>query len=207
MIISHRLKYMFVHTPKTGGTSIRNVINNNDIFQADIIGQCNKNKTTISDLNNPKVDTNIWSHSSLKEGVNYLKNNNYKPNEYFKFLFIRNPWDRIVSAYEHQKQILFKNKGESFEEFLCKIINNNFWMDMFYDEKNYQLDFMGKFENIFNDSQTIFQKILKEEYQSIDIPHLNATKRYSYENYYNEETKKIIEEKFSKTIKLGNYSF
>ena len=109
MIISHDLKYMFIHLPKTGGTSIRKTMIHNDIFRVNTKGQCYKNKTTIADCNDPKVDTNIWSHSSLRDGVNYLKNKGYQPDEYFKFIFIRNPWDRMVSSYEYNIHYMFLN--------------------------------------------------------------------------------------------------
>ncbi len=210
MIISHDLKYMFVHLPKTGGTSIRLAIVHNDIFQVNIKGQCYENKTTRADCNDPKVDTNIWSHSSLREGVNYLKDNGYQPDEYFKFIFIRNPWDRMVSSYEYHIQIRAKRNPKwtfkSFEDFLHKKdiyphIDGNFI------NTNYKFDFIGKFENIKEDMQTICKKIIKNNYRHINLPHRNATLRGHYRDYYNKETKKMVEEKCSKIIELGNYTF
>jgi len=210
MIVSHDLKYMFVHLPKTGGTSIRFAIFNNDIFQVNTKGRCYKNKTTIAERNDPKVDTNIWSHSTLSEGVKYLKNNGYQPDEYFKFIFIRNPWDRMVSSYEYNIQVRAKINPKcafkSFEEFVHKknvypILNGNFV------NTNYKFDFIGKFENIKEDMQTICKKIMKNNYRYINLSHKNATWRGHYRYYYNKETKKIVEEQFSKIIELGNYSF
>ena len=214
MIISHDLKYMFIHFPKTGGTSIKKVILYNDIFQANTKGQCHKNKTAIADCNDPKVDTNIWTHSSLRDGVNYLKNKGYQPDEYFKFIFIRNPWDRMVSLYEYHIQVLAKTNPywvgkwsfKSFKEFVHHK-NPHHIFDGNFINTNYKFDFIGKFENIKEDMQTICKKIMKNNYRYINLPHENATLRYHYRHYYNKETKKIVEEKCSKIIELGNYSF
>tara|TARA_E500000331_G_scaffold321643_1_gene336019 strand:+ start:427 stop:1032 length:606 start_codon:yes stop_codon:yes gene_type:complete len=201
---------MFIHLPKTGGTSIRKTMIHNDIFRVNTKGQCYKNKTTIADCNDPKVDTNIWSHSSLRDGVNYLKNKGYQPDEYFKFIFIRNPWDRMVSSYEYNIQIRAKRNPKwtfkSFEDFLHKKdiyphIDGNFI------NTNYKFDFIGKFENIKEDMQTICKKIMKNNYRYINLPHKNATLRGHYRDYYNKETKKMVEEKCSKIIELGNYTF
>ena len=61
MIISHDLKYMFIHLPKTGGTSIKILFENNPKdFKPNLIGK-EKLKTK-----------NLYPHSSLNDGIQYL---------------------------------------------------------------------------------------------------------------------------------------
>ena len=66
-------KIIFVHIPRTGGTSIENFF--------DFKG---------TDFGNPETA----QHQTIKE---YKKNYNIK--KYFTFTFVRNPWDRLVSWY------------------------------------------------------------------------------------------------------------
>ena len=199
MIISHDLKYMFIHFPKTGGTSIKVLFaNKSKDFKPNIIGE-------------EKVKAaNLLPHSTISDGCEYLKNNGYDPDEYFKFVFIRNPWDRMVSGYEYTIQVrAITNKKyafKSFKEFVHKqptlhLLNRNFV------NTNYKFDFIGKFENINEDMQTIYKKIMKNNYRHIDLPHKNAILRNHYRHYYDKETKTMVEKKFSKFIELGNYSF
>ena len=204
MIISHDLKYMFIHLPKTGGTSIKILFENNPKdFKPNLIGK-EKLKTK-----------NLYPHSSLNDGIQYLKNSRYQSDEYFKFVFIRNPWDRMVSAYEYHVQVLAKRnlsiQFKSFEQFIYRqtciktyhadIVNENFV------NTNYKFDFIGKFENIKEDMQTICKKIMKNNYRHINLPHANATSRHNYRNYYNNETQEMVAKTFAKIIELGNYSF
>ena len=66
-------KIIFVHIPRTGGTSIENFFN----FKG-------------TDFGNPETA----QHQTVKE---YKKN--YNIIKYFTFTFVRNPWDRLVSWY------------------------------------------------------------------------------------------------------------
>jgi len=214
MIISHRLKYMFVHLPKTGGTSIRTLLNANDLFKVDVAGHW-LGITEEEYRKFPKLTRKLMSHSKLIEGINYLQDEGYNHQEYFKFIFIRNPWDMMVSSYEYHKQILAKEehihkdnlagvRSKNFKEFV-KTRDPNYKNSFLLGD--YTFDFVGKFENIEQDVQTICKKILGDNYTHINVPHENSTIRGDYKEYYDDETKRMVEEKFAKIIELGHYNF
>ena len=71
-MISHKYKCIFIHIPKTGGTSIENAL-----------------------LGGKKQPTRI-KHKRAKD---YLKQYPKEWKQYFKFTVIRNPWDWMVSWY------------------------------------------------------------------------------------------------------------
>ena len=71
-MISHKHKFIFIHIPRTGGTSIESQFNYN------------------GDLDGKK-------HWRLNDFKNDLTNNQF--NGYFKFSFIRNPWDITISKF------------------------------------------------------------------------------------------------------------
>ena len=128
MIISHDLKYMFIHFPKTGGTSIKVLFANKPKdFKPNIIGE-------------EKVKAaNLWPHSTISDGCEYLKNNGYDPDEYFKFVFIRNPWDRMVSHYKFRHQDFGVNGFDyfvkNFESVYEKWSDEN---DLYGERKEFQ---------------------------------------------------------------------
>ena len=148
---------------------------------------------------------------------------------YFKFAFVRNPWDRMVSLYENKvnkekyrcrlnsnfrKYSNFKT-NMSFNEFIRAIgeiedknSNHHFksqYLSLF--EKNPEtMDFIGRFENLNQD----FQKICKiVDLPKIKLPWLMRENRdkNSYRDYYDLETKKVLEKRFEKDINLFCYGF
>ena len=69
-MISHEHKFIFIHIPKCGGTSIER------FFKMKLPRQ--------------------GAHLNLK----YYKKNTENYETYFKFTIVRNPWDKMVSEYK-----------------------------------------------------------------------------------------------------------
>lgn len=136
-------------------------------------------------------------------------------NQYYKFGFVRNPWDRVVSLYKRKEGIQMADKM-SFEEFVNWIqyssdtsihpLQHKYQIDWFLDENGLvAVDFIGKFENLNSDWNKI-QKVLGIDVQ---LPHLNVNvdKKRHYSEYYTEKTKEIINNKFKKDIEYFDYEF
>ncbi len=62
----------------------------------------------------------------------------------------------------------------------------------------------GRFETLEKSMREICEKI-GEKYTG--LPHVNKTQRGKYREYYTNETKNIIAEKFKKEIELFDYKF
>jgi len=175
-MINHKHKVIFVHVIKTGGVSIALALNMNE-------KQCHKSASQIR----KKVGEDVW-------------------NDYFKFTFVRNPFEKIVSQY-HFNRHKWGFKDFTFKEYVKKWsigakISKYPQLNLFYiDEK---LDFIGRFENLQQDFNIICDKIgiLQQE-----LPHENATKHKHYTEYYDDETRAIIAEKYAKDIEYFGYEF
>lgn len=104
-IFNEKDKYIYVHIPKTGGQTIKNSLNEDDIncieckdlIQYVYDSKCYDKKDRIR---NPY-------HFTWKEIEQYFNISN--PKKYFIFTFVRNPYDRFYSLYEHAKKEINKN--------------------------------------------------------------------------------------------------
>ena len=210
---SHDSKAIFIHIPKTAGSSIRNCLSNNGFNQHGHVSNFYRKDSTISIKHQP---------------CKFLKNN-YIEN-YFKFCFVRNPWDIVVSsflwwkrAYEwasrtgwghpRKRELMKKIYTMNFSEYLKSYASNlneiyshemgqHFWI---VSEQNEMIvDFIGRFENLQEDFNTICDKIGIPQQQ---LPHTNKTNHKHYTEYYDDETRQIVAEKYEKDIEYFNYKF
>ena len=216
MILDDNNKFLFIHIPKTGGSTIKNSLvyeksNNQYTSLRQVIQKSQPEKLIRID----HKDRIINSHNSI-----YQISRSVRIDNYFKFAFVRNPWDRIVSYYHYLIQywdlskdhpLTFRDwvlnskskKGRSFLDSRCARITQ-FDHVSNLETKELLLDFVGKFENLQED----FDKVCK----IIDIPSqklniVNTSKHEHYTKYYNEDTKNMIGDYYRKDIEYFDYEF
>tara|TARA_B100001093_G_C26753091_1_gene982088 strand:+ start:818 stop:1441 length:624 start_codon:yes stop_codon:yes gene_type:complete len=205
MIISPKYGFVFLATQKTASTTIHTVLKKIEDNQ-------------IIDKSNDHIDengyiNNYWNGKHINCEAFIEKYPTCK--NYFKFAFVRNPWDCVVSWYEFQLRCCQENPNissdwnllnVSFENFIHNF--QNIWLDPI-EWKNLYLftkccDFIGRFENLQEDFDFVCDKIGIPKQQ---LPHENKTKHKSYTEYYNDETKQIVAEVFAKDIEYFGYKF
>lgn len=150
-------------------------------------------------------------------------------NSFFKFTFVRNPFERLVSCYEN-KYHTYRNydanlnilehyldgslaKDEGFEAFITKICSiPNFALephfmrqyDIVYDKHSVCLvDYIGKMESLQQDFLPI-----QEKYNLRPLPHYNKTgiaNTNKWMNYYNENTAELVYNKYMKDFEVFGY--
>jgi len=140
---------------------------------------------------------------------------NYVGKEIYDKSFVitsaRNPYSRAVSMFTHKSWRCV----ESFKEFCYMIKKNKYpsasakWhsstiTDQILAKDTLKVDFVIKLENIQEDFNTVCDKI---GIPQTELPHKNESKHKHYTEYYDEETKQIVAEKYAKDIEYFGYKF
>ncbi|MEP7078698.1 MAG: sulfotransferase family 2 domain-containing protein [Chthoniobacterales bacterium] len=212
-MISHQYKCIFVEVPKTGSTSVRA-----------ILGKAIRPHLNLWE--NKKLMENYWTRrggklNRLFESLYLLRSKERRSEiggrqfeSYFKFGFVRNPWDRVVSLYERKEALQMKDQM-TFEEFVDWIRYSSstcvhssphrYQLDWFVDPNGTVLaDFIGKFERLEEDWAFVAEKLGLTR----TLPHSrpNARGRH-YSEYYNARTREVIARKFDVDIEHFGYEF
>jgi hypothetical protein len=97
MIVSPGRGYVFVHVPKTGGTSMALALEARAMRDDILIGDTPKARRRKGRLKGVATAGRLWKHSKLADIAGLLPEEQLA--RMFVFTMVRNPWDRIVSYY------------------------------------------------------------------------------------------------------------
>jgi len=190
MIINDENKFVFISVPKTGSTSIRR---------------------RLGSFEDPPPETYHMSIEDILKQYPHVK-------DYFKFAFVRNPFDRIYSTYINLKYdghnwATELKKKRNFREFVLGLNDSQYSQYIHlrpqseYIKLNEEIgvDFVGRFESLKEDFAKIEKKIgiksepLKKERWSSKRP--NDPKFFDYEmrqvvsEFYKEDFERFKYEK------------
>lgn len=214
-MISHKHKIIFIHIPKCAGSSIETAfgidVENNQGNREFLFGWDQELKIHLQ-------------HATPQQLLDFELVNHHQWYSYFKFIIIRNTWDKVISDYFWFKRT--KNFEGSFEDYLFKknsfkrFLNNE---DNTFrgDHHNPQIDYMFIDGKIINyDAILTFDKVnldnnLKELSSNLGFNQdflnkkvqvgSNLNKHYS--KFYNDKRKKLVYKKFKKDIEYFDFSY
>lgn len=213
MILIHK-KILFIHIPKTGGTTIGNILhpNNKPLYK----DRLSKGKKYSDFLEGREHFAEHLNYDFYKE---YARGQMMNLEDFFVFTFVRNPYSRLYSGWKfiHREiqngRALFQKRkrviGNSFEEFMDNFekIEDPFKVIQLQSHfvKNSQCDFVGRYENFKEDLIKVCAKINIE--LKPDIPWLNKTSTHNkeYLEHYNERTKSIVYDYYKEDFLQFNY--
>lgn len=135
--------------------------------------------------------------------------------DHFKFSFVRNPWDRVVSCYV---SLVVPKCWKGLRQ--CYDRDFDYFVD-FIDRQNLsiadihiklqtasfpieEMDFIGRFESFEEDLTYVLQAIGATD---INIEHVNPSNHLHYSHYYTDRTREIIARKYKDDIDAFGYHF
>jgi hypothetical protein len=208
MLISHSKKFIFLHNYKVAGTSVRNTLGKYATIS--FRGSSVIDKFRILTGKYPKIYSNKFNgHIRAAALKNELPPQIF--DTYFKFGFVRNPWDWQVSLYTftlnlktHYQHELIKSMKD-FDAYIDWRVHKELRLqkDFFYDNEGKCLvDYIGKFENLDRDFAQICNRIQIHD----TLPVMNSSRRGSdFLSYYSQRSIDMVNEAFKTDIELFGY--
>jgi len=202
-LVSKKYKFIFIHIPKTGGTSIAEPDFKSG--QGALIGQLGD-------------DDHVQAGHIRAVGLRKCMLENW--DEYFKFAFVRNPWDRMVSLYHYFLQdpekadsILGRQLAQfsDFNDFCNNL--DGVELDSHFDgqisylidyEENMLVNYIGRFESIDKDLALICDKV---GLSIVQLPHYRKSDHMSYRTYYDDASIEIVAKKYLSDVHAFKYHF
>jgi hypothetical protein len=205
MIISHKHRFIFFAVPKTGTHSVRQALRKHlgpdDLEQVGLFVQ---KRFSFPELENFKS-----GHVSAMQIQPILGNDVY--HDYFKFAFVRNPFDRFVSycAFMSRTTGEFVSRPRDFMKHVIIGLNP---VDHLLYKPQYEflvdhngqiaVDFIGRNESM----QASYDKIC----QTIGMPStklelINSTEHRPFMEYYDDETYGLVSNLYRKDLELFGY--
>lgn len=221
MLLSKKEKFIFIHIYKTAGTSVTNFF----VPYCRLIDRMAYEFKLTSSLFGKVLSIMKWQDDGMKQFTGFrkhakayeIKNGIKDYNQYFKFAFVRNPYDLLASKYFFIQQSTIhkdhiKANELSFEEYIKYYISEkpSLQIDFLTDLESGEIivDFIGRFETIGNDIEIIKRKLNLNSDKKLQ--HKNLSKYRSgrnYKDFYSSELKELVEVYFRKDFETLGYNF
>lgn len=171
-MISHHHKCIFVHIPRTAGQSVEH-------FFLDLLGLDWRRRAPLllrpNDI--PELGPPRLAHLKAMEYVRYQHITTEQFSQYFKFSFVRDPWDRLVSIYKH----LNMHHVCDFRTFVMKKLKDGMYRKSYWfvcpqheylcdDNGELAVDFVGRFERLESDFMQVGRRL---NIENARLPHKN----------------------------------
>jgi len=206
MLVSDSRKFIFIHIPRTAGISVTQAL------------------TPFADGADLDFSQMPWEkeypHYTAEEIARIVGEERFRG--YFKFAFVRNPWERMVSRYFYLRK--FNDRGDqpinmrnyyapgslSFSEWLTGTSQNAVHpldmrrqRDWLIRGEAWAADLIGRFENLAQAIDTVNTMLNLD----IVLPHENRSDHTGYREYYDDSTRDFVAQRFAADIETWGYAF
>ncbi|MDB3988879.1 sulfotransferase family protein [Pseudomonadales bacterium] len=218
-MISDKYKCLFVHIPKTAGTSIEKLLGHFEELDYGVQDHRTLREIeaiTLSDLVSlTKREGIIPALRDLRGFLRYPDRLTQEElSDYFSFAFVRNPWARIHSWYRSVTRDKYFQRTRkisadcTFDDFLIEHTWHSELRPQLTWLKNRQgelgVKYIAKFENIEEEIQIIGKRL---RLPSKELPHLLKRESIDYRKYYTDSSIKFVYELYAEEIEMFGYSF
>jgi len=206
VLVSFSHQFVFVHTPKTAGTSVQKALSP---FAHNI--NASRFNKVVSDLGLQRDPKKVFirKHATALQIQQKL---GPEWHDKFRFGFVRNPWDLMFSyynfisqnsAHHRHQQVLKMGSFNHYVEY--EIQRNKAHQYTLLCDANGELlvNFVGRFESLRDDFATICQHIKVDA----QLPHANASRHSDYRSAYDDNLAEKVALHWAKDIELFGYNF
>ena len=205
MPVDHDRRLIFVHIPKTGGTSILN-----------LLGLWQKHRSANLRTLFGEFGPFDLQHLTLSQLRQFLTEG--EMTSYCKFAFVRNPWDRAVSGALWQAR--FSEMGirdlRDYVDWAERVIGHGARRPsdahampqsafVVSADRSLGVDHLGRFEEYRTDLEAILGRFLTMSYQ---LPYkLQQTQRGHYRDYYHGDLQTRVAKLYAEDAQRFGYAF
>jgi len=217
MLLSLKYNFLFVHTAKTGGTSVRKALQ--PLRYRDPYYPLQWLCSRFSGLTGHRLGIKFPRHAKIIAAQEMLPQELF--GGLFKFVFVRNPWDLQVSSFHHirRERPQLMSHIEGFEQFMrWKLdparpyqyhvdtsieLQSDYAVDL---RGQLLVDFLGRYERLEDDFAEACRRIGIAPRR---LPHKRrATDRTAdYRSYYSDDLAQLVASHFEPDIRLLKYQF
>lgn len=207
MLISDSKQFVFVHVPKTGGSSLHRLLKPHAL---------DKNPNRVYSLLRPLGLPRDYrrfrflTHGPLIAAERVMPAPTF--HSYFKFAFVRNPWARLVSEYNalmgkphHRRHRRVARLG-GFAQYLLgeapSVVGNQ--LDLLLDSTGrIGVDFVGRFETLADHIREVCDRLSIPS----ELPHVNRSAPVDYRDFYDDDTRLYVRKHWARDVEAFGYEF
>ncbi|QGX97899.1 Type II secretory pathway, pullulanase PulA [Roseovarius faecimaris] len=214
MIISPGRNYIFVHIPKTGGTSLSLALEGRARKDDILIGDTPKARRRKGRLKGAQAAGRLWKHATLAD-IEGLVSAEFIAGA-FTVTLVRNPWDRMVSLYHWLQDQSFAHpmvaraQELGFRPFLDhpdtrRAIAASPYASYMRDAGGHErASLYIRLERFEADAAPLWRHLGFE----LALPHENASRRArAYQDYYDSDSRDWVAELCAEDIARFKYRF
>jgi hypothetical protein len=222
--------YAFIHIPKTGGLSILDALTAR--YGQPPIGMGSGLWPMLKSSSDPGLVMRRLRRSFTMNSITGFPLNHLPAvllreligfevwERLYSFAFVRNPWDLVVSSFNYMMQtysndpntalvdrdyVEFATRNGGFPGYvqLFPVLQSPMSTMITDDDDRIIVKHVARFENLAAEVETISAGLGI----ALQVPHVNASQRGSYREYYDDETRDIVARHFSRDIERFGYEF
>lgn len=211
MLLSQTHSFAFVHVPKTAGSSVNVALSRHAVVVDDYWANRWLGRVGI-----PVNRFAPWPYTKFRPHASAAVLRAWLPREVFdslfKFAFVRNPWDLLVSYWHYLRSKPGHRRGSiahslpSFTAYVdYEIRRGRFSQSSLLCDRDGQLliDFVGRYESMPADFALVCRRIGI----AATLPRVNAGVRDDYRDYYTPALVARVAEAFAADVERFGYAF
>jgi len=223
MPVSHELRAIFVHIPKCGGSSVERALGMHGDYRIEhrthVYG-----RATSADLCAIAGRVNYLQHLSatnLRRALMATGVSNGAVAQWKSFAFIRNPFDRLVSAWAGGDPDLrdcarlqgIELRGLTFARFVDATIALDHphvlpQTQFIYDASGERLvDFVGRFERLHEDFDRVCDLLELGSQNRPTLPHAHRSRHAHYRDLFDVRSRTLAMRRYCEDLAILGYDF